>query len=108
MTNYLVRFIGKVIESKRPKDFPKEVYYDLTVEADSFDGLKNATNNTMMEFIRYQGMIVSREQGKIEENPTKNLDARMYVPFNMIACITTETKKINGSVLETFSEGMTF
>lgn len=98
MTDWCVRFIGHVDETRRPVGFPREVYSDLYVRADNAAGLKAAINSQAQVFINEGCMIVPKDPGQIEEMVSTAHDSRWIVPFHMITFISTITKRIIGEI----------
>lgn len=100
MTDWHIRFIGHIDETRRPVDFPKEIYSDLYVRADNPTGLRQAINSQCQVFINEDCMIVPKDPGAIEEFTAQHIpaDSRMLVPFHMLTHITTVTKRIIGEI----------
>lgn len=98
MTDWCVRFIGHIDETRRPEGFPKEVYSDLLVRADDSRGLKLAINSQAQVFIEENCMIVPKDPGSLEDIGAPADDSRMIVCWHLITHITTETKRIIGEI----------
>jgi hypothetical protein len=96
--DYMIRFVGHIVERSRPDGFPKEIYSDLYVRADNPSGLKAAINQHCQVFINEGCMIVPKNPDEVEESVNVKYDSRIIVPWHMIAYISTITKRIIGEI----------
>jgi hypothetical protein len=98
MSDYSIRFIGHIDETRRPIRFPKEIYFDLYVRAENSQALKAAINAQAQVFINENCMIVPKNPSALESFSNPATDSRMIVGWHMITHITTETKRIVGEI----------
>jgi hypothetical protein len=95
MADYVVSFLGHIIEAFRPEGFPKIVKHDVMVRADGLAGLQNAINSETAElYVKRKCFIVPKDPGAIEEVGSTQIDSRILIPIHMVAFIETSTKKL--------------
>jgi hypothetical protein len=96
---FMVRYVGRIIESKRPAGFPKEVYTDIGVKSDSRDRLKETINDFLALLVSQQGMVVEKPKNFDSYSDLqpdfKDLDTRIFVPYHMFAYIETVSKLVS-------------
>lgn len=104
--DYIVKFIGHIVESKRPYGFPSVIENSMIVRVNTIEELRIHTDAQMRAFIEFQGMSVPKNQNKhiVHAEPGEAteeiLDTRIFVPFSSIAYISTETKRLTNPMME--------
>lgn len=102
MPDYILSFVGHIIEEIRPIDFPTEVRHDFITRVENVEDLFKITNDQCATFIRQSGMIVFKDPNRVlfleKSGSEKNLDNRIFVPMHMISYISTETKIMDSPV----------
>ncbi len=93
--DFMVRFVGHIVESKRPLNFPKEVYSDMLCRVDDDQGLKKAINDMCLVFLTQQCMIVPKTPGAMEDLKKVKHDSRMVIPLHMVTHIDTITTRLS-------------
>lgn len=100
MQQYLVKFIGHLIEWNRPNGFPTEVVFSNVIQADD-EYLKKYINYQAAIFIQQHGMVVPKPGVPEEQGTNKSvLDGRVFIPMTNIAYIETETKLLTTNMPE--------
>jgi hypothetical protein len=95
MSDYVVSFLGYVIECLRPEGFPKIVQHDVMVRAETLEGLQAAINTEIAElYVKRKCFIVPKDPAQIEEIGKVKVDSRILVPIHMISHIFTKTTKL--------------
>lgn len=99
MADYIVKFLGHLIEVYRPEGFPKVVHHDVMVRADSLEGLQAAINEeTSNIYIKRKCFIVPKDPDDIESVGKVKIDSRVLIPFHMISHLETHTTKLASDV----------
>ncbi len=110
---FMVRFVGHIIEEKRPSGFPKEVFTDITVNTQSRDGLKESVNDFLVLLIKQCGMVVEKPEAIARRQATgdglkpdfKDLDNKIFVPYHMMSYLETISKLVSAKVETGEEEG---
>lgn len=107
MSDYRVRFIGGIVENKRPDGFPQEIFYDVFVrQTPEGDEVRTVTNNEAGTIAKYQGMTVLVDPNAMQEPSKKKYDVKIFVPLHMITHIRTETTMLVSDVPDVGDEGV--
>lgn len=96
--DYMLTFVGHIVESKRLSGFPQEIAYEMFARVDNLEGLRKLTNDTLAMFIRGRGMIVFEDPQAMREQKFEP-DSQIFVPMHMISHITTKTKALTLNAL---------
>jgi len=96
LTTYMIEYFGLIKEPK-PESFPKVVRQDVMVEVDSMSSLKGATEAHLIHIMRVNPEVML--------SATFEPDKQFFVPIHMIACITTKTTPLVGSVPDETKKG---
>jgi hypothetical protein len=95
MADYVVQFLGHIIEALRPEGFPKIVQHDVMVRADNLEGLQAAINSETAElYVKRKCFIVPKDPNVVEEIGKVKLDSRILIPIHMFSHISTRTTKL--------------
>jgi hypothetical protein len=95
MSDYVVSFLGHIIESLRPENFPKVVQHDVMVRAENLEGLQAAINSETAElYVKRKCFIVPKDPTDVEQIGKVKLDSRILIPIHMVSYIETKTTKL--------------
>jgi hypothetical protein len=100
----MIEYFGLIKEPK-PESFPKVVRQDVMVEVDSMSSLKGATEAHLIHIMRVNMGMMCRVNPEVMLSATFEPDKQFFVPIHMIACITTKTTPLVGSVPDETKKG---
>jgi hypothetical protein len=109
-TDYLVRFLGHVIEIKRPDGFPQVVWFDKIFRVPNRVTLEGEINKEATTIImRQRGMVVTKNQnpGHVQTGDDVSFENRIFVPMEMLAYVECEVTDITGET-PNFEDGVAF
>ena len=95
MADYLVSFIGHIIEAFRPEGFPRSVRHDVFIQAEDRAQLNLGINEESGRlFYKQKSFIVPKDPTKMVNLQSPDLDTRLIVPAHMISYIETKTTRL--------------
>jgi hypothetical protein len=102
----MIRFVGHVDETRRPENFPHEVYVDLFARVKDDVELRDFINMQCLIFVKQQCMVVPKNPDELLDNTKIHFDGKYLVPWHLITHLTTITRKISGEVPEIGEDGV--
>lgn len=98
--DFLIRFFGYVIPSKRIGTLlPEVVFFDKIIRVNSQEQLDFEINReAAMIIIKQRGMVVFKNQnpGSVQQGDNENFIGRMFVPMEMFSHIDCAVDRITG------------
>jgi hypothetical protein len=89
MSDYAVKFIGHIVENKRPDGFPREISSFGTYHAKDNRELAAVINEEVSQILRNGGIFVQLDPTEIIDVKKLNAEGRIFVPMHMITYIST-------------------
>ncbi len=89
-SDFLVKFIGHIDESRRPEGFQRDIVAIGTYRVENNQEIANEINKELMAFIGMQGMIVQIDPSSVIDMSKLNIEGRIFVPMSMISYIKVE------------------
>jgi hypothetical protein len=110
-TDYLIRFYGYVIKTKRLElNLPEVVWFDKIVRVQNREALEFEINKeAAVIIIKQRGMVVTKNQtlGHIQIGDGGSFENRMFIPMEMLGYIDCDVKDIQGET-PNHEDGITF
>lgn len=93
-TDYLIKIIGHIEESKRPESFRNQIVFEFIFRCEKPQETTDVISERIFQ-IHKQGGMVGRSKPDEIDDPDGSYDRFIYVPIHMISHISSETTRLN-------------